>query len=58
MKRRWIFQISIEEGNDEFWESIEYKGDMGVEEMKEGIRECLEDWFQQKAEVEFIKTTI
>jgi len=37
--KKYTFEIVIEEGCDEFWESIT---DTGVEEIKASIEECLD----------------
>ena len=38
MTKRYVFELIIEEGNDEFWEEINAKNSTGVNE----ITECIE----------------
>ena len=40
--KSYTFEITIIEGNDEFWEEINEKGITGCDEVKESIETCLQ----------------
>ena len=55
--KRFIFQITIEEGNDEFWEGVENDPGQGVIDLHTMIRECLEGTGLGDSEVRLIEYT-
>lgn len=40
--KKYVFEIIIEEGNDEFWEGLADTGSTGVSELQQMICDCLE----------------
>jgi hypothetical protein len=55
--KRFIFQITIEEGNDEFWEGVENDPGQGVIDLHAMIRECLEGTGLGDSEIRLIEYT-
>ena len=55
--KRYVFQIIIEEGNDEFWEGLESDGTTGCEDLREMITECLDGTGLGDSEVRLIEYT-
>lgn len=55
--KRFVFQIIIEEGNDEFWEGVETNLGKGVEDLFAMITECLETTGLGDSEVRLIQYT-
>lgn len=55
--KRFIFQITIEEGNDEFWEGVENDPGQGVIDLHTMIRECLEGTGLGDSEIRLIEYT-
>lgn len=41
MPRKFVFELTIREGNDEFWESL--VGSPGIVEVTESVTNCLAD---------------
>jgi hypothetical protein len=40
--RQYKFEIIIDEGYDEYWESLRANGESGCEDLLEHIRECFD----------------
>lgn len=55
--KRYKFEIIIEEGNDEFWESVEGNPGKGIEDLHIMIRECLETTGLGDSEVRLVEYT-
>jgi hypothetical protein len=55
--KRYVYQIIIEEGNDEFWESVEHNPGQGIEDLHTMITECLAGTGLDDAEVRLIEYT-
>lgn len=55
--KRFIFQITIEEANDEFWEGVENDPGQGVIDLHTMIRECLEGTGLGDSEIRLIEYT-
>lgn len=55
--KRYVFRIIIEEGNDEFWESVEQNPGKGIEDLHTMITECLANTGLYDAEVRLIEYT-
>lgn len=55
--KRFIFQITIEEGNDEFWEGVENDPGQAVIDLHTMIRECLEGTGLGDSEIRLIEYT-
>jgi hypothetical protein len=55
--KKYIFQIIVEEGNDEFWESLDADGSTGCEDLREMIIESLSGTGLVEAEVKLVEYT-
>lgn len=55
--KRYVFQIIIEEGNDEFWEGVEQNPGQGIEDLHVMIRECLAHSGLDDSEIRLIEYT-
>jgi len=55
--KRYVFQIIIEEGNDEFWEGVEQDPGNGINDLHTMITESLEGTGLGDAEVRLIEYT-
>jgi hypothetical protein len=55
--KRYVFQITIEEGNDEFWEGVEKDPGQGVIDLHTMITECLASTGLDDAEIRLIEYT-
>jgi hypothetical protein len=55
--RRYVFQIIIEEGNDEFWEGVEQDAGQGVLDLHTMIKECLGGTGLEDAEIRLVEYT-
>jgi hypothetical protein len=55
--KKYIFQIIVEEGNDEFWESLDADGGAGCEDLREMIIESLSGTGLVEAEVKLVEYT-
>lgn len=55
--KRYTFQIIIEEGNDEFWESVEKDPGQGLSDLHEMLRECLATYALDDSEIRLIEFT-
>lgn len=53
--KRYTIQITIEEGNDEFWESL--AGKTGCDDITEVVKECLATTGFDDASIKLIKFT-
>lgn len=42
MPRKYKFEVIVEEGSDEFWESLDEKGVSGCDDIKTEIEMCLD----------------
>lgn len=51
--KTYKFEVTIDEGYDEFWESLENK--TGVEEITEWLEEALEEYFHGLASAQLIE---
>jgi hypothetical protein len=55
--KRYVFQIIVEEGNDEFWEGVEQNPGQGIEDLHVMIKECLATTGLDDSEVRLIEYT-
>jgi len=55
--KRYIFQIIIEEGNDEFWEGVEEDPGNGISDLHKMITECLSGTGLGDSEIKLIEYT-
>lgn len=55
--KRYVFQVTIEEGNDEFWEGAEADPGNGIIDLYTMITECLNTAGLDDAEVRLIEYT-
>ena len=55
--KRFVFQIIVEEGNDEFWEEVEQNPKQGIVDLHTMITECLEGTGLGDSEVRLIEYT-
>lgn len=55
--KRFVFQIIIEEGNDEFWEGVEQNPGQGIEDLHTMIRESLATCALDDSEIRLIEYT-
>lgn len=55
--KRYVFQIVIEEGYDEFWEGAEKDASCGIGDLHTMIKECLAGTGLDDAEVKLIEYT-
>ena len=55
--KRYVFQIVIEEGNDEFWEGVEQDSANGIGDLHAMITECLDGTGLGDSEVRLIEYT-
>jgi hypothetical protein len=55
--KRYVFQIIIEEGNDEFWEEVEQDPGNGIRDLHTMITECLGGTGLADAEIRLIEYT-
>lgn len=55
--KRYVFQITIEEGNDEFWEEVEQNHGKGIEDLYTMIKECLASTGLDESEIRLIEYT-
>lgn len=49
--KRFVFEVVIEEGNDEYWEELQHTTDMGVGDVTSLVKEAIEDRFNYNFEV-------
>jgi hypothetical protein len=55
--KRFVFQVIVEEGNDEFWEGVEQDPGRGIVDLHTMIKECLGSTGLDDAEVKLIEYT-
>ena len=55
--RRYVVQVIIEEGNDEFWESLEEENKTGCDEILQMAKEMLYENGFHDAEVRLVEFT-
>ena len=55
--KRYVFQVIIEEGNDEFWEGVEQDPSSGIADLLAMITECLNGTGLGDSEVRLIEYT-
>jgi len=55
--KRYVYQIIIEEGNDEFWEGVEQDPGNGISDLHTMITECLEGTGLGDSEIRLIEYT-
>jgi hypothetical protein len=55
--KRYVFQIIVEEGNDEFWEDLETRGITGCEDLRDMILDSLGGTGLCEAEVKLVEYT-
>lgn len=55
--KRFVFQIIIEEGNDEFWEEVNANPGKGVEDLHIMLRECLSHAGMDDSDIRLVEYT-
>jgi RNase P/RNase MRP subunit POP5 len=55
--KKYVFQITIEEGSNEFWEQIEREESTGCEDVRAMLLECLGSTGLDDAEVKLVQYT-
>jgi hypothetical protein len=43
--KRFVFEVIIEEGNDEYWEDLQKTTDMGIADVTSLVNEAIEERF-------------